>query len=101
MKSPYLLTHYFYSNLTLLYCSNSWVHYTPLEIQIVFRGMYELFQEDPNSEILRNHSLNKLGKRYHGLCSIDVPEDYRAIYRKQEKRAVFIMLRTHQQLYGK
>jgi mRNA-degrading endonuclease YafQ of YafQ-DinJ toxin-antitoxin module len=74
---------------------------TPLEVQIAFRGIYELFQEDPNNEILRNHSLNKLGKRYHGLWSIDVTDNFRAIYRKEENKTIFIMIRTHERLYGK
>ncbi|MGI8419733.1 MAG: hypothetical protein ACR2LN_03755 [Candidatus Levyibacteriota bacterium] len=73
----------------------------PLEVQIAFRGIYELFQENQNNEILRNHSLNKLGKRYHGLWSIDVTDDCRAIYRKKRMTIIFIMLRTHEQLYGK
>jgi mRNA-degrading endonuclease YafQ of YafQ-DinJ toxin-antitoxin module len=73
----------------------------PLAIKVAFRDAYELFKEDQNNEILRNHSLIKFGKRYHGLWSIDITDDYRAIYRNEENRIVFIMLRTHQQLYGK
>ena len=56
---------------------------TPLEIQDAFRDAYDMFSDDPNNEILRNHSLNKLGKRYYGLWSIDVTDDWRAVYRKK------------------
>lgn len=70
----------------------------PIEVQIIIRSLYELFKEDPKHEILRNHSLNKLGKRFHGIWSIDVTDDYRAIYRKEGNTIVFIMLRTHEQL---
>ncbi len=73
----------------------------PLAINAALREALDIFYDDTESIILRNHTLNKLGKRFHGLWSINVTDDYRAIYRKEEKRVVFIMLRTHQQLYGK
>lgn len=72
----------------------------PLDIKIAFREAFDIFRDDPTNKILRNHSLDKLGKRYHGLWSIDGTDDWRAIYRKEGNQIVFIMLRMHEMLYG-
>lgn len=72
----------------------------PIEIQIVFREVYELFRQDPENKLLRIHSLTKLGKKHFGLWSLDVTEDWRAIYRKEGNVIIFIMLSTHEILYG-
>ncbi|MGH7203331.1 MAG: type II toxin-antitoxin system RelE/ParE family toxin [Candidatus Levyibacteriota bacterium] len=71
------------------------------KVKVALREALDIFYEDPVSKTLRNHSLAQLGKRYHGLWSINVTDDYRAIYRKEGTTIVFIMLRTHEQLYGK
>jgi addiction module RelE/StbE family toxin len=73
----------------------------PINVKIAFREVLDMLLEDKTSEILRNHSLDRFGKRYHGLWSIDVTMDWRAIYRKESNKIIFMMLRTHQQLYGK
>lgn len=69
----------------------------PLEIKIAFREALELFLEDPHHEFLRNHSLT--GK-YAGIRSIDITDDWRALYREGNGRVIFIELGTHAQLYG-
>lgn len=71
-----------------------------VEIQIAFRDSYEIFRDDPVSKVLGNHPLNKQRKRYHGLWSIDVTSDWRAVYRKEGDHIIFMMLRTHEMLYG-
>ena len=73
------------------------ITHAPIEIKIAFREALELFLEDPNHEALRNHYLTK---QYAGVQSIDVTDDWRALYRKEDARIVFLELGTHKQLYG-
>jgi len=70
----------------------------PLEIKQAFRDTLDLFAENPNHETLRNHPL--IGK-YAGFRSIDVTEDWRALYRSEPERIIFVEIGTHPQLYGK
>ena len=56
----------------------------------------ELFRENPHHEALRNHLLTE---RYAGFRSIDVTEDWRALYRTEHERIIFVELGTHEQLY--
>ncbi|MDE2025390.1 MAG: type II toxin-antitoxin system mRNA interferase toxin, RelE/StbE family [Patescibacteria group bacterium] len=70
-----------------------------LDIKIAFRESLEIFLEDSNNTVLRNHSLDTLGKKYFGIWSIDVTEDWRALYRKEQDRIIFIELGTHNKLY--
>ena len=69
----------------------------PLEIKQAFRDALDLFSENPNHEALRNHPLT--GK-YQDFRSIDVTEDYRALYRTEPERIIFVEIGTHEQLYG-
>jgi addiction module RelE/StbE family toxin len=69
----------------------------PLEIKAAFREALELFLENPTHQALRNHPLT--GK-YAGFRSIDVTEGWRALYRTEPKRIIFMELGTHPQLYG-
>jgi addiction module RelE/StbE family toxin len=69
----------------------------PTEIKTAFREALDLFAADQNSPGLRNHPLT--GK-YAGFRSIDVTEDWRAIYREKPDRMKFVTLGTHPQLYG-
>ena len=71
----------------------------PLAIKIAFREALEIFLEDPQNDTLRNHPLNKLGKKYFGIWGIDVTSDWRALYRKEGSRTIFLALGTHEQLY--
>jgi len=69
----------------------------PLEIEEAFLATLELFLENPNHEALRDHPLTG---RYAGFRSVDVTEDWRALYRKERERIVFAYLGTHDELYG-
>ena len=73
----------------------------PTEIKIAIRHTLKIFKENPSNKSLRNHSLEILGKRCHGLFSIDVTSDYRAVYRHEKDKIIFIILDTHVRLYGK
>jgi len=69
----------------------------PLAIKQAFRDALDLFAENPNHPALRNHPLT--GK-YAGFRSIDVTEDWRALYREEKERIMFADLGTHEELYG-
>ncbi len=69
----------------------------PAEVKLAFREVYKMFSENPNHPALRNHTLS--GK-YAGFRSIDVTDDWRAIYREKPERIKFVALGTHPQLYG-
>lgn len=64
------------------------------------REQIRIFSKNPNNPQLRNHSLKKEHKGYR---SIDITEDYRALYKEvdkgNEKIAYFILLGTHSELY--
>lgn len=74
----------------------------PLEIKQAFREVLALFLEDSDHKFLRNHPLKK---NLAGYRSIDVTEDYRAVFKirntKTETIIVFHLLGTHAQLYKK
>lgn len=73
-----------------------------LEIKIAFREARELFLENPKHPSLRDHTLKE---KFAGYRSIDVTEDYRAIYKKNvegdQEIITFYMIGTHEELYGK
>lgn len=73
-----------------------------LEIKIAFREARELFFENPKHPSLRDHALKE---KFAGYRSIDVTEDYRAIYKKNvegnQEIITFYMIGTHEELYGK
>ena len=69
----------------------------PIEIKIAFREALELFLENSEHIALRNHNLTK---EYAGLRSIDVTSDWRANYRKEQDKIIFMQIGTHEQLYG-
>lgn len=68
-----------------------------LEIKVAFRDSLETFIEDNSHKTLRNHLLSK---EYAGIRSIDVTGDWRALYREEAERIIFVELGTHQELYG-
>lgn len=72
----------------------------PLAIKIALVEALEVFRENPLHDSLRNHALAAVGKTYVGLWSIDVTADWRAIYRREGNRIIFIALGTHAYLYG-
>ena len=71
-----------------------------INIKVSLREAREMFLYDPNHPALRNHALH--GK-YAGFRSIDVTEDWRALFkiRKSKLKTVitFHILGTHDQLY--
>jgi addiction module RelE/StbE family toxin len=69
----------------------------PTGIKLAFRETIELFRENPHHPGLRNHSLTE---KYAGIRSIDVTGDWRALYRKERERVIFVDLGTHKELYG-
>lgn len=68
----------------------------PREIRVAFLETLQLFRYDPEHPSLRNHALKD---RYAGFRSIDVTGDWRALYRKERERIIFVDLGTHDQLY--
>lgn len=69
----------------------------PVAIKQAFRETLELFAEDPHHPSLRNHALR--GK-FQDLRSIDITEDWRAVYREEGERFLFVDIGTHETLYG-
>jgi addiction module RelE/StbE family toxin len=69
----------------------------PLEIKQAFRDALDLFSENHTHPALRSHPLT--GK-FAGFRSIDVTEDWRALYREEPERVYFSELGTHEELYG-
>ena len=67
------------------------------EIRVAFLETLQLFRDDPDHPSLRNHALKD---KYAGFRSIDVTDDWRALYRKERERIIFVELGTHDQLYG-
>ncbi len=69
----------------------------PQKVQNAFYLRQELFEEDPNNPLLRNHILSGELK---GMYSINVTGDVRAIYEIIDDEVYFfIMIGTHSQLY--
>ena len=69
----------------------------PLDIKIAFKDSLEIFLEDKNHISLRNHALME---PYAGIRSIDITGDWRALYREEIERIIFVELGTHAELYG-
>lgn len=74
----------------------------PLEVKIAFLAARELFLENPNHPSLRNHGLKE---RFVSFRSIDITDDYRAIYNIRndggQEIITFYLIGTHEELYGK
>ena len=73
----------------------------PLQIKIGFKEARELFLENSTHPNLRNHALQK---KYVGYRSIDVTDDWRALFKTKKSTTqtviTFHILGTHTQLYG-
>jgi addiction module RelE/StbE family toxin len=69
----------------------------PLEIKKAFQDTLALFIVEPDHPSLRNHPLKD---KFAGVRSIDVTGDWRALYRREHERIIFVELGTHDQLYG-
>jgi addiction module RelE/StbE family toxin len=69
----------------------------PREIRVAFLETLQLYRDDPDHPSLRNHALKD---KYAGFRSVDVTGDWRALYRRERERIIFVELGTHDQLYG-
>ncbi|MCL4353733.1 type II toxin-antitoxin system mRNA interferase toxin, RelE/StbE family [Patescibacteria group bacterium] len=71
-----------------------------VKIRKSFRKKIFIFIKNPLDPQLNNH---KLREPYKGLRSINITNDYRAIYREiktgEDTIAYFIILGTHKELY--
>lgn len=74
-----------------------------LDVRVLnrFRERILLFSKKPNDPELNNHALKR---EYQGLRSIDITNDYRAVYEEiimgEDTVAYFSLLGTHKELYG-
>jgi len=66
------------------------------KIKKAFYQRLQLFKQDSHHPLLRNHSLTGGYRKYR---SINITDDWRAIYLEEGKLIVFEMLGTHSQLY--
>ncbi len=73
-----------------------------VRIRKSFKEQILLFAKNPNDPQLDNHPLKR---EYQGLRSIDITADFRAIYEKKHEGEVetvyFVLIGTHEQLFGK
>jgi addiction module RelE/StbE family toxin len=68
----------------------------PQEIKSKFIERLKVFNENKFHTLLNNYSLS--GK-LHGLRSINISGDYRAIFEENEEYIIFVAIGTHSQLY--
>ena len=68
----------------------------PVKVRDQFYNRLEIFMRDKNHEILNNHSVDKV---FSDCRSINVTGDYRAIFKEQDKSAIFMKIGTHSELY--
>ena len=75
---------------------------TDVRIRKSFREKIAIFAKNPLDPQLNNHTLRE---PYKGLRSIDITDDYRAMYEEmtveEDTVAYFSILGTHDELYGK
>ncbi len=82
---------------------NAQLEKAPTEIKIAFTETLEVFEENPlyPHTNLRSHPLKK---QYTGYNSIDVTDDWRALFKVKESKhqtiITFHILGIHTQLYG-
>ena len=81
---------------------NKQLQNTPDEIKAAFADALTLLLTDPTSPALRDHELHGI---FAGYRSIDVTEDYRALFREtqtnEQKIIDFQQIGTHKELYGR
>ncbi len=73
-----------------------------VRIRKSFKKRITIFAKNPKHPQLNNHILRQ---PYEGLRSIDITNDYRAVYEEiqeaDEKIAYFVLFGTHEELYGR
>lgn len=62
-----------------------------------FKERRDLFLKDEFDPVLNNHPLK--GK-YQGYRSINITGDFRAIYKRDKDKAIFVAIGSHSRLYG-
>ncbi|MGH8715172.1 MAG: type II toxin-antitoxin system RelE/ParE family toxin [Burkholderiales bacterium] len=71
------------------------------KIRTAFAQTIELFVEEPDHPILRNHLLRE---KFAGYRSINITDDYRAVFRETKSgdrtTITFHMIGTHDEPYG-
>lgn len=72
-----------------------------VRIRKAFKEKIAIFAKDPQDLRLRNHQLKR---EYKGFRSIDITNDYRALYAEKDEGdeivAYFEEIGTHKELYG-
>ena len=68
----------------------------PEKIRSAFKMRRDLLASDFKNPVLNNH---KLKGKFRGYKSINITGDWRAIYLKQSRVMMFVMMGTHSQLY--
>ncbi|MBI2097947.1 MAG: type II toxin-antitoxin system RelE/ParE family toxin [Candidatus Vogelbacteria bacterium] len=65
------------------------------KIRVRFVERKNLFINEPFHPLLNNHSVDRV---FPGCRSINVTGDYRAIFRQENDRVVFLLIGTHGEL---
>ncbi len=72
-----------------------------VRIRNSFFEKIKIFEENYQNPILNNHALKR---EYQGYRSINITADYRALYKEitegDQTIAYFVLLGTHEELYG-
>jgi len=63
-----------------------------------FEERYDLFTENPSSEILKDHALSGT---LQGYRAFSITGNMRVVYYIHENTAYFVDIGTHNQVYGK
>jgi len=73
--------------------------YLKLQVKIRdrFRERRDLFLEAPFHPLLDNHALH--GK-WQGYRSINITDDFRAVFKQENETITFVDIDTHHNLYG-
>ncbi len=89
--------------MTFLYTSNFLQQLKKANVRIrkAFKQRVKIFTKRMNDPILNNHPLKN---EYQGYNSIDITNDYRAIFKtavqEGDKVVYFTLFGTHEELYG-
>lgn len=91
--------------MKILFDPDFYRQYKKINVRIQHKvdELIDLFRKNPQDPQLSNHLLHE---PYQGLRSIDITVDYRALYQEvkvgeKDIVAYFVVLGTHDQLYGK
>lgn len=68
----------------------------PMKIQNKFYERLSIFIKNNYDSILKNHSIDPV---FPNCRSINITDDYRAIFKESDNRIIFITIGTHSELY--